>query len=461
MDAPFPVPASEEPLTSAVITAPFRASDSATDAPVSFASRLRTLLEVIAVCPPDVMDDPVPASARTMLYALVHPGLFRPLSGDTAGEGRADDVTFHLMVRARRNLDISHRPDRRVLSRLRLRQGIRADDIDRDARRAAACADIAHEVRDGELIIRLDPDVVCRDSAAVPDLGERPFLTHIRRLALEFRFQFIFHIRKRICLVHTHGIARLGLVDFAIHPVVHGAFAAILAGLAREHGNIAVTHDTAEVVHRDAACDTESTHGCRDGIRGNAFHVIRRIDHQRAIRVELVIFPQERIRLRANRTDIYRRPQCSCTDRRACDRARHLVNIVLRLDRDIAAFFICLIERNVISRVRLGDSGEIRHIHCARKAGIEPAGSLHGDIHEAFLILRGNLRLPRGINSGSSAQEGFCIFGNIRHADGCTRASTGNADGHAAIVTFERCLIAGRDRDPFCVCCLRRELAAA
>ena len=393
--------------------------------------------------------------------ALVHPGLFRPLRGDTAGEGRANDVTLHLVVRRRRNLDIPRRLDRRSLSRLRLRQGIRADDIDRDARRAAACADIPHDIGHSKLVIGCHANAARRDLTVCADLGERTLFAHIRRLALECRSQFIFHIRKRICLVHAHGIARLGLVDFAFHPVVHGAFAAILAGLAREHGSIAVTHDTAEAVHRDAARYAESAHGRRDGIRRNALHMVCCIDHQCAIRVELVIPSEEGIGLRANRTDICRRPQCSCTDRRACDRARHLVDIVLRLDRDIAAFFICLIEENVISRIRLGDSGEIRHIHCTRKAGIEPASGLHRHICEAFLILRGNLRLPCGIKSSASTQEGFRIFRNIRHADGCTRASTGNADGRAAIAAFERCLIAGRDRDPFCIRCFRRELAAA
>ena len=384
--------------------------------------------------------------------ALVHPGLFRPLSGDTAGEGRTDDVTLHLVVRRRRNLDIPRRLDRRILSRLRLRQGIRADDIDRDARRAAACADIPHDIGHSKLVIGCHANAARRDLTACADLGERTLFAHIRRLALECRSQFIFHIRKRICifLVHVHGIARLGLVDFAIHPVVHGAFAAILTGLAREHGGIAVTHDTAEAVHRDTARYAESAHSRRDSIRGNAVHMVCCIDHQRAIRVELVIPSEEGIGLRANRTDICRRPQCSCTDRRACDRTRHLVDIVLRLDRDIAAFFICLIEGNVISRVRLGDSGEIRHIHCARETGIEPASGLHRHICEAFLILRGDLRLPRGIKSSASTQEGFRIFRNIRHADGC-----------AAIDAFERCLIAGRDRNPLCIRCFRRELAAA
>ncbi len=415
-------------------------------------------------------------------FALIIPSFFGALDGNAAGKGRAYDGALHLMIRRSRHFYCVEGADHRFLPGHCLGRSVCMHHGDRCPCRGNAGGGVGGGIGDREFVVSGNIDGLRIHLRSVAYHGKGPFIFHIRRFTLECSRHLAFDVLHRIFFVFVFFVVFAFLiifigvvsaerftgsrfVDFLARPFIHGSgLITACTGLSGEEIRLAL--GAAKVVDRNTAGETDSTHRCRDGFGGNPFHVILRSDCKSAIGIDFVVISQVRIGLCADDAHVHGSAQRTGTGCGACHHAGHLVDGVRRFDRnvsgDILLLLMRLVERDIITGVRLGDGVEIHHVHRAGKARVETAGALDGVVGQGFFIFCFHRRLSSGLQNSGASYEGFGVFMNIRHAHGRACASTARADSKTAIAAFERSVIFGSDRNAFALLCrtVRADAAA-
>ncbi len=226
-----------------------------------------------------------------------------------------------------------------------------------------------------------------------------------------------------------------------IDPIIDGHRSAVFFRLRGNERFIVVGKHAAEMIHGNAARDTEVTDGRRHGIRRDIVQILRRRDFQIAAGRRAVCRAEIRIRLRVHDRDINRRADArAARTRSAVHAAHHSFNLVRRIHRDAARriFFRFLADASrhqldIAVRERFRDDLHHVHIHGARYAEFRTARALHGNIQNIFFTVGfdGNTAFIHR-NIGTVADVRFRIFRHFRHAERNARADTA-ADRKAAV----------------------------
>ena len=234
--------------------------------------------------------------------ALVIPRRDRPLSGNAAGEGRADDVFIQCVRRFRLHVEVLRRRHGRrfVHESFRLRIGMHSADRCTNACRRAA-RKTAHDILHGKGVVCVDRDIAaCINGGAIPDFCERSFVPcAVRCLGRKGSAKTRFHFIERLGIICTDGFVStfVDFLEFAIYPAVKADSFAIFVRLAGERRLVFRRHGAPDIINRDTACKTKGTNRRRNRIRLNVMHVIFCIDgHISACRY-LISIAKERIRL--------------------------------------------------------------------------------------------------------------------------------------------------------------------
>ena len=395
-------------------------------------------------------------------FALIIPCFFGALDRDAAGNRSTYDGALHLMLRRGGYLHIAGSLYNRRLSGLCLGQGVCIHHADRCAGCTDAGAGIGGDIGDRELVVRLDSDRLCIHYRAAAHHGQRPFLAHIRRVALKFGGHLALDVRQSATIIGREGFISLGFVDFLAGPAIYMALISVFIGGTGEKRLVAIALGRAEVIDGNTAGEADSAHRRCDRVGGNIFHVILRSDGESAIGVEGVVVSEVRIGLGLHGRHVHGGAQCPGTHSCAAHGTAHLIDGVVRFHRDGPALPVCPVEIDRITGIRLGDGGEIHHIHRAGETCIKAAGALDGEIDQVFCILCQKRCLSGGLQSSGASHESFGILLDIGDAYSCPGSGAAGSDGKAAITAFELGGIRSGDGNAFSGsgCLIRADLTA-